>query len=158
MAESDKHKEAQVVYRTLCDALDARKWRFERYDDDMVIHFTVSGDDIPMEFLMGVDADRELITVYSRLPFVFPEDKRLEGAIATGYANYKMVDGNFDYNYADGSTSFKMTCTFTGSLISGELLDEMVQYAACALDDYNEKFMMVARGYWTIDQFINDKD
>ena len=122
----------------------------------MVVTFTSAGDDIPMEFVVFIDTDRQLVRMLSRLPFKFPEDNRVNGAVATSYINYKLADGSFDYDYSTGEVTFRLTATFIDSLISEDLLLYMVACACYTVDEYNDKLLMVAKGMLPIDQFISE--
>ena len=73
---------AQQVYATMCQALDERNWKYTRFEEDLVVSFGVNGDDLPMNFVLQVDEERQVIRLMSGLPFKMPEDKRVEGAIA----------------------------------------------------------------------------
>lgn len=155
MADENKIKQAQMVYKTLCKALDSKKWKYQDHPEDMVVTFTSAGDDIPMEFVVFIDSDRQLVRMLSRLPFKFPEDNRVDGAVATSYINYKLADGSFDYDYSTGEVTFRLTATFIDSLISEDLLLYMVACACYTVDEYNDKLLMVAKGMLPIEQFIS---
>lgn len=156
MADENKIKQAKTVYNTLCKALDSKKWKYQSHPEDMVVTFTSTGDDIPMEFVVFIDSDRQLVRMLSRLPFKFPEDNRVDGAVATSYINYKLADGSFDYDYSTGEVTFRLTATFIDSLISEDLLLYMVACACYTVDEYNDKLLMVAKGMLPIDQFISE--
>lgn len=139
-------RQAQAVFETLCKALDERHWKYEKHPDDLVITFDYRGEDIPMSFVMAIDAEREVVQLFSTLPFLFGRDKRVEGAIATSCINYLLADGSFDYDYKTGTVRFRLTATFRDSLISPTLLLYMVAIACRTVDDYNDKLLMVAKG------------
>jgi hypothetical protein len=63
-----KMERAKKVYATLCEALDDRNWKYENVDDELLVHFTVNGDDLPMQFIIFVDVDRQLLRLLS--PFI----------------------------------------------------------------------------------------
>ena len=153
MAEVNDNKKALSVYKILCDALDERNWKYQKHPEDLVVTFTVTGEDIPMNFVLMIDAKRELVRLVSPLPFTFSEEKRLEGAIATSFANYKLADGSFDYNYKEGKLNFRMTSSFKDSLISKELFQYMIACACYTVDEYNDKFLMINKGMLSIADF-----
>lgn len=74
-----------------------------------------------MEINIKVDSDRQLIVILSHLPFVIPENKRLDATVAVSVVNNKLVDGSFDYSIADGHMFFRMTSSFNESEIGNEL-------------------------------------
>lgn len=155
MADENKIKQAKTVYNTLCNALDSRGWKYQSHPEDMVVTFTYAGEDIPMEFIVFIDSDRQLVRMLSRLPCKFAEDNRADGAVATSYINYKLADGSFDYDYSTGEVMFRLTATFIDSLISEDLLLYMVACACCIVDEYNDKLLMVAKGMLPVDRFIS---
>lgn len=154
MADATKMKQAKTVYETFCKALDARKWKYEDHPEDRVITFSYMGEDIPMNFVVFIDEDRQLVRMLSRLPFTFAEDHRVDGAVATSYINFKLADGSFDYDYFTGEVIFRLTATFIESLVSEELLFYMVACSCYTVDKYNDKLLMVAKGMLPVDRFI----
>ena len=157
MTEEIKHAAALKVYETLCSALEAREWHFDRHDDDLVVSFSVRGEDIPMSFIVMVDEDRQLVRVSSPLPFRFDEEKRMEGAIVSCVASYGLVDGSFDYDIMDGSVSFRMTASFRGSNIADGLLQYMISCACSVVDRYNDKLLAVNKGHMSVSEFIAEE-
>lgn len=157
MADEKAMASAKTVYKTLCDAIDRRKWSYTKEEDDLTVHFGVSGDDIPMQFILIVDAERQLIRLMSPLPFKMSKEKRIEGAIATCAASYGMTDGNFDYDILDGRILFRMTSSFRESLIGEGLFQNMISYACAAVDEYNDKFLAIDKGFLSIQDFIDSE-
>lgn len=154
MADAKDLKRAKEVYEQLCKALDNVKWHYGRDDENLILHFSVNGEDIPMEFIMVIDAERKLVRMLSLLPFVAEPEHVEDVALATSWANYRMADGSFDFNVKEGKIIYRMTSSFRESLISDDVLIYMVQYACYAVDKYNDQLFMLAKGNITIDQFI----
>ena len=154
MADETKIVAAAKVYQTLCDAIDARGWRYQKEEEKMLVHFGVSGDDIPMRFVIVVDAERQLIRLMSPLDFKICEAKRMEGAIATCVASYGLADGSFDYDLSDGTIVFRMTASFRESVIGEGLFQYMISCACSMVDEYNEQFLAIDKGMMSITDFI----
>lgn len=154
MADETKMVLATSVYDTLCTALDNRDWVYEKEEENLIVRFTVNGDDIPMRMIMMVDVDRQLIRLFSFMPFKMPEDKRIEGAIATCVASYALSDGGFGYNIENGEIVFKLTASFRESVIGEGLLQHMISCACSVVDAYNDKFLAIGKGFLSIDDFI----
>lgn len=148
---------AKTVYKTLCDAINRREWNYTKDEDNLVVHFGVNGDDIPMQFILVVDAERQLIRLLSPLPFKMSEDKHMEGAIATCVASFGMADGSFDYDLSDGQIVFRMTSSFRESLIGEGLFQYMISCSCVMVDEYNDKFLAIDKGLLTIDDFVASK-
>lgn len=154
MADEMKMKLAKQVYNTICEALDNRDWHYGKEEDELLVHFGVNGDDIPLQFIIVVDAERQLIRLMSPLPFKMSEAKRIEGAIATCAASYGMADGSFDYDLSDGKIVFRMTASFRESLIGEGLLQYMISCSCAMVDKYNEQFLAIDKGILSIGDFI----
>ena len=148
---------AREVYDTLIHMLDTRDWKYDKIEDKLMIKSGIKGEDLPIQFLMIVEEDREVVQFISSLPFNMPEDKRVDGAIAVCVANYGLCNGSFDYDISDGEIRFRMTTTFKGGSISEDALEHMILVAAGTIDDYNDKFFMVAKNMMSIQDFI-EKD
>ena len=154
MVDEKKMELAKQVYQTLCDAIERREWNFGKDEEKLLVHFGVNGDDIPMQFILIVDAERQLIRVMSPLPFKMSESKRMEGAIATCAASFGMVDGSFDYDLSDGTIVFRMTASFRESLIGEGLFQYLISCSCEMVDKYNDQFLALDKGIMSITDFI----
>lgn len=155
--EVEKYK-AQEVYNSLVRSLYSKNWKFDRFDDDLVIKSGVNGDDLPIEFIVVVKEKNQVVQFLSQLPFTVPEDKRVELAIATSVANYGLVDGSFDYDISSGKIIFRLTSSFRDSTIGDELFEYMILCAASTVDNYNDRFFALCKGLMTIEDFIEKEN
>lgn len=154
MADSNKAALAKTVYDNLCQTLDKRNWKYEKHDEDLIVTFTSRGNDLPMDFVMAIDEDKQMIRLFSRMPFVVPEDKRMELAIATCDATNRLADGSFDYDITTGKIAFRMTTTFIDSVISETVFDYLVIVSSNTVDEYNDKFFAIAKGFMSLEDFL----
>jgi len=154
MSDAKNLKQAQQVYNTICSALDERNWHYTKHEKDLVVTFTVRGDDLPMEFVMYAEINSQLIRLVSRLPVKMSESKRVEGAIAVCAASYGMVDGSFEYDISDGEITYVLNATFRDSLIGHDLIIYMISCAGAMVDKYNDLFLMLNKDMISIADFI----
>lgn len=158
MAEEKDLKQAQAVFDSVCQMLDGQGWKYDRNDEELRIDTGVSGDDLPMKLVILVDAERQLVTLISHIPFAVAEDKRVEMAVAVSVVNNRLVDGCFDYNILGGDIFFRITNTYRESILGEEMFKYML-YAACnMIDEYNDKFLMIAKGIISLEQFIQEQN
>ena len=157
MIDANKMELAKQVYGTLCEAIERREWKFGKDEEKLLVHFGVRGDDIPMNFILVVDAERQLVRLMSPLPFKMCEAKRMEGAIATCAATYGMADGSFDYDLSDGEIVFRMTASFRESRIGEGLLQYMISCSCAMVDKYNDQFLAIDKGIIRIADFLAKK-
>ena len=155
MDEQKKLEQAKATYATLCQALDAHEWHYKKHEEDLAIECGAQGDDLPIELNIRVDADRMLVLLLSHMPFVINEDKRLDVTIAVSAINNALVDGCFDYSVASGRMFFRMTNSYIESKIGEDVFAYMVFCACKTIDDYNDKFLMLAKGLMSVEQFIS---
>ena len=156
MADSKQLMYAKEAYNTLCRALDNIGWTYKRMDDELKIMFGVGGDDIPMNFLIIIDAERQLVRLLSLLPFQMNSDKRVEGALATCIINYVLADGSFDFDLDEGHIMFRLTASFKESLLGEELFKYMVSIACHTIDKYNDQLSDLNDGKISLEQFLEN--
>lgn len=154
MADAKKEQAAKKIYNTMVKALNAKDWKFDEHPEDLVIVSNYTGDDIPIQFLINVDAEREVIRFISPLPFKMAEDKRVDAAIAVSVANYGMVNGSFDYDVSDGEIRFRLTTSYCGCEVGEPFFMDMIATAVLTTDRYNDKFLMLNKGMMSLQQFI----
>ena len=154
MADANEIALAKTVYTDLCAVLERKKWIYKKHEEDLVVTFGVSGKDIPMDFVFAIDADRQLLRVFSKLPFTVPEDKRMDLAIATCVASNKLADGSFDYDITTGTIIFRMTASFRESKIGDGLFDYLIGCSCFSVDEFNDNFFALCKGIIGIYEFI----
>lgn len=155
MDEAKNMKKAQEVFATLCEMLDEKGMRYEKHENELVVTFIMGGEDIPMQFVLNVDVEKQLIRLMSPIPASFDGDKKMDGALATCQINFRLADGSFDYDYESGKVYFRMTSSFVDSLISKDLFEYMVGVASLAVDEFNDKLFMLAKGNLCLEDFDN---
>ena len=155
MTDELKLRNAKSVYKILCDLFDEKELVYEKHEEDLVVTLTINGDDLPMDFVLKVDEERELIRLFSKLPVVFNGEKRLDGAIATCQINYGLADGSFDYRFDKGEVVFRMTSSYKDCVVSKELINYMMGCACYTVDDYNDKLLALSEGKISVKEFFN---
>lgn len=152
----EKAREVQNALRSFLDKIDFVYTVDEEAEEDgkFVLRLTINGDDIPMNFIYIIDADRELISVYSPMPFKIPEEKRMEMAVAVCVATWGLNDGSFDYNILKGTLSFRQTVAYANSRVGEALFLYLVKRGSGIVDQYNDRFLALAKGTMSLDQFI----
>jgi len=158
MADNIDMQKAKEVFRTLVRMLDTRDWKYEKQEDKLLIKSGITGDDLPINFIVIVNPKNEVVQFYSSLDFKVPEDKRVDAAIAVCVANYGLVDGSFDYDISDGEIRYRLTSSYRDSILGEDLYEYMIMVAAATVDQYNDKFFMLSKGAMTIQEFIEKEN
>ena len=157
MAEVNMQK-AKEIFDALVDMLDTRDWKYDKFEEDLVIKSGIKGEDLPIEFIVVVKPKNQVVQLLSRLPFQIPEEKRVDAAIAICVANNGLVDGSFDYDISDGDITFRLTTSYRESTLGADLFEYMILVSAGTIDDYNDKFFMIAKDMMTVQQFIEKEN
>lgn len=121
-------------------------------EDDMIM-LEVVGKDIPMEFRFAVNAKKETIVVYSRLPIDVVEEKSEPIVYAICATNYKILNGCFEYDEERASIFFRMTESYRNSEISEEMIRYLIRCSLNTVDDYNDKLLLISRGLMTLEEY-----
>ena len=156
-AEAEKNAKlapSKKIYADLCRAMDETNWKYTKKEEELRIETGVRGDDLPMYLYIDVDADRQCLRLLSPIPVTVPEDKRLDVAAAISTVNNLLVDGCFDYNILDGSIYFRMAYSYIDMTFGTEFYMYMLHCSCQIIDEYNDKFLMLAKGMLTLEQFL----
>lgn len=137
---------AKENFDKLRQTLDERKWHYDTDEEDYSVSFKVNGDDLLLDFQIRVDKKRDLVVLYSRLPFKVSKERAVQMAQAVNHANTMLAEGSFDYNYKSGFLCYRLTNSFRGSVLSASVYDRMISMAGHTVDDYNEKFLLLSLG------------
>lgn len=155
MIDEKKMEAAQQVYRTLCAALDNRQWTYGKEEEELLVRFSVNGEDLPMRFIIVVDAERQQVRLLVAMPFAMSEDKRVEGAIAVCAVSGHLADGSFDYDIAEGRILYRQVASYAGSQVGEGLFQYLISCACQTVDEYNEQFLALDKGLISIADFID---
>ena len=154
MNEAMKHMLAVQTYNTFCAAIEKRNWKYDRDEEKLVIFFTVNGDDIPMQLILRVDEDRQVLQMMSPLPFEMSESKRIEGAIAACAASYGLADGCFEYDLSNGRIVYRVSTSFVDSILGEGVMQYMMDCTLAIVDQYNDLFLALEKGIIDLPTFI----
>lgn len=138
--EKDELKQARTVFGTICDYLDKHEWRYEKDEDNLKVQLATKGDDLVIPIAIKVNTDLMIVTIYSPMPFEVPEDKRVGMTVAVTAANYRIVDGSFDYSVKEGTIVYRITSSYRDSIIGEDLIEYLLMCACFTVDAYNDKF------------------
>lgn len=148
-----KLSEAKIVFKTLCSALDNRKWRYDADESNLVVRTSAVGDDLTIKLFIKVDANRSVMFLKSPLPFAVDERNKNDLILATTIANWTMLNGMFEMDLEKGYVGFKAVAPFMESLISERLCNYLVDVSCRMVDIYNDKLDDVAKGKMSVEEF-----
>ena len=150
----DGKERAAQIYQQFKDHLDSHQIHYTPHDEDQVLTLTAQGEDLPMPVVIHVIAEREVVKLYSPLPCDFPEDKRVDAALAVCSLNNKLMNGTFDLDIGDGSVSFRLCQSFHDNDISEVQIRYMMVILFKTVDEYNDSLFALAKGLMSLEQFF----
>ena len=147
-------KQAKTVFKDLRERLDELNWHYEKDEEEMKIDCVAQGEDLPIELRIRVNAEHQIVSLLSQMPFVIPAQRRAALAIAISQANNGMADGNFEMDFSSGRILFRLTACYRESLIGKGLFTYLLSCACYTIDDYNDKFLMVSKNDMSVEEIL----
>lgn len=143
--------EATEVSSRWCDRLqqffDQEHWTFDRRADQPVLHLLFKGGNGQWDCYAQVrDNPYPLLLFYSILPLKVPKKKRRSLAEFLSRANYGLLLGNFELDFADGEIRYKTSLTLSGSDPDSSALQQWVYGNVLTADRYLPGILQVLEG------------
>jgi len=145
MAE-EVSKQALAVFSTISKVLEKEEFNFQKDEEKLEFRFGARGNDLPVDIIITVIPGRDLITFLSFLPFKGVGEKMTDIAMAICEINFKITAGCFSMSLKNGAIAFQISQSFKGSLISEELIKDILYTTFFTVDEYNDKLFDVSRG------------
>lgn len=149
-------KAAEENFNLICSNLDSHNCKYNKEPEKLTVSLSVTAKDTSVPLSLFVDANHELITLYSFMNFEVPEDKRLETAVAISKLNYMLTFGNFNFDIETGKIHFIINVSYRDSKLGSEIITKMISTALTVMSDFTEKFLMLSKGYLSIDKFFEN--
>ena len=150
---------AKEVYEDIKKVFDKRNWKYDEEPERLRITSGAVGEDLSMPFVINVYEEKEVVYLLSYLPVEnIPEDKYIDIALAVCAVNSVFLTGNYDFDIKNGELTFRMTVTYAGGRLNPEVYDQMIDFACESIDEYNDKFLALAEGTISLDEFLDGID
>ena len=147
---------AKTIYGTVCTALDNLGLHYKKVEEDLVITFGLKGDDMNHDLLVVVNPQKEVIQIIEKLPFAISAEKASDIAIAMSYANDVLLNGKFTSDLKQ-RINYEVTQIYSGSLIGEETIKRMILALVYTVEEYDDKFFALNKGYITAESFGEKK-
>ena len=118
-------------------------WPYEQVENDTVVRVLFQGDHAQFACFAQTREEVHQFVFYSVCPVSVPEHKRVEMAEFITRANYDMVLGNFEMDFADGELRFKTSIDVEGTELTPELIKPLLYANVLMLDQYLPGVMSV---------------
>lgn len=139
MADKNEMISANRVYESLLNIVRKNKYDFDDDEEIMTVNFDVKREKSFIPFTITVDAERQLIRLYSPLDVQIDENNRFEACVNICRCSCELDMGSFDYDLYSGSIEFRMATSFNGSLISDKQIENMISYTCGVVKKYTDR-------------------
>lgn len=139
MADKNEMISANRVYGSLLNIVRKNKYDFDDDEEIMTVNFDVKREKNFIPFTITVDAERQLIRLYSPLDVQIDENNRFEACVNICRCSCELDMGSFDYDLYSGSIEFRMATSFNGSLISDKQIENMISYTCRVVKKYTDR-------------------
>jgi len=115
-------------------------------EENLQIDGDFTAEPFKVHLKLSVYPENGIMTLFSVLPFDVPATKASEFAKLICSINYNdFYAGNYDYNPERGKVVFRLAMLYRNSILSGELMEESIQYAISTVAKYNDRLFEAAR-------------
>lgn len=150
---------AADLWNQLINFFDNNNLRYEVLDapdanGDYMLRTKFRGDDLPMEFLIGIDSGRQVLFLKSMELVQVTEEQYPTMAMAVCAINTRIFDGSYALDMDHGIIMFTYTIPFAGSLIHDAVIHQMIAVCNSTVDAFNDKIFALAHGMVDYDGFL----
>ncbi len=147
MGNSQNELDSLRVFNTLKTVVSNLVKNYDCDEEKMSFLFFVTAEPFEIAFKLMLHPADGLLTMYSKLPFTVDEPYREAYATAVCRLNYdRMYGGTFDFSPEKGSTVFRLPVPYIKSLISPELLENVVRSTHDTVARYSSYLYDIGHG------------
>ena len=155
----NKEKYALDNYKLVCKCLDELEVVYKKDDEKLEASFLFKDDEgknyVPF---FSINPDQQLIVLNVYPDFVISHENILPVAIAISQINYGLFDGSFDLNVASGDIAFKLTTNFWDSLLSTEVVKQMLMVGLDGAREFFPTIKKISDNELDVDEFLYSDD
>ena len=135
-----------AIFDTMTQFFSEDNWRFEQLEDQPILRLGFSGDHGKWTCYAQAREEHQQFVFYSVCPLNAPEEKRLATAEFLTRANYGLVIGNFEMDFADGEIRYKTSIDVEDDRLVPALVRNLVHVNVLMMDRYLPGMMAVIYG------------
>lgn len=133
-----------ALFQAVKASLDASDWNYSIAREGSLIKAGAKGENGSFAVVFDVKEERQIMVIYIISNINFPEHVRPRLAIYLTHCNYGMTLGNFEMDMDDGEVRYKCSVNTTGSILSEEMVDEMLKVSLVVMDRFFGPMIKVA--------------
>jgi len=154
MNEQQNKENTQKAIHNFCSMMDSMDFKYDLKEDEQLIITGVKGEEMNIPLKIFFVEEIQLVTVFSKLPFEIPKDKRLDLAVALCAVNNRLANGTFDIDLSDGTIVFRLSNSYAGSELGKDTYEYLLFGTCHVVEEYNDKFYMLSKGITDLESFL----
>lgn len=119
------------------------EWKFVELEEEPILQTDFPGQNGQLNCYAKAREAQQQFVFYSTCPIKAPEDKRLEIAEFLTRANFGMIVGNFELDFASGEIRYKTSAEVEDDNLSLALIRGLVYANVMMMDEYLPGIMSV---------------
>lgn len=146
MKDDDDDNDQLSLIDTIEQVLVEDDWHYERDDDRDVLMTGVKCRNTSIRLAFDAKEDKQIILLYGLIDGRAPEQKLPAAAEFISRANFGLLVGNFELDWADGEIRFKVSMDVEGGELSPSMIRNMINYCVVTVNRYYPALMGVLFG------------
>ncbi|MBD2561276.1 MULTISPECIES: type III secretion system chaperone family protein [Nostoc] len=134
------------MFETVIKFFEEDNWLFEKLEGESALGMGFQGDNGEWSCYALVREEQKQFIFYSVSPLETPKEKRFQVAEFLTRANYGMMVGNFELDFADGEVRYKTSVEAEVTNLNSALIKTMVYTNLRMMDKYLPVLMSVIDG------------
>lgn len=134
------------IFEAIINFFTTDDWPFVQLPGKPALQISFQGENGKWNCYARARSEQSQFVFYSICPVNAPEDKRLAIADFLTRANYGMMIGNFELDFADGEINYKTSIDVEGDRLSFALIQRVVYANVTMMDEYLPGILSVIYG------------
>jgi hypothetical protein len=126
----------QTIFQALVNFFTQDDWTFTRIQGEPGIYLGFAGDNGTWNCYAQAREEQEQFAFYSIAPILAPESKRAAVAEFMTRANYGLIVGNFEMDFADGEIRYKTSIDINSDELTSDVIQRLVYANVTTMDEY----------------------
>jgi hypothetical protein len=124
------------IYQAMLNFFSEDDWAFAKIKGEPTLRLAFKGKNGQWDCYAKAIDEREQFVFYSVCPVQVPNPKRETLSEFIARANYDMIIGNFELNFADGGIRYKTSIDVKGERLTSTLIKQLVYANVMMMDSY----------------------
>jgi hypothetical protein len=136
----------QPIFQEIVNFFTQDDWPFTKIQGELALRLGFEGENGKWNCYAKAREEQEQFVFYSICPINAPESKRMAVAEFIARANYGMIIGNFELDFADGEIRYKTSLDVEGDRLTSALVKRLVYANVMMMDEYLPGIKSVIEG------------